>query len=174
MIKSAQNGNYCCKSSTSSKIKCEESCKDKLKFHAISNADDVAINRGGGDNLQDRCALWSSDHQSYLNVGLPSGNTLQTHSGQTTPDDNRMYFVATDVGNGRVRIKNMGGEKCLKLNWGNKQIKAEECSGLLNNCPGCIFELVPEVSYGGRIIRRPVRCLIKICSISSTFIAYYI
>ena len=126
-----------------------DSCAKNHKFHALSNADDIIINKGAGNNPQDRCAIWSSDHKGFLNIGLNGGNTLQkAGEDKRKANDNRLYFQASDAGNGKVTIMNMGGQKCLKLHQTNGQIKAEECSGL-PNCQNCVFELEAVDSYGG-------------------------
>ena len=149
-MKSAKTGKYCClddNNRNKKQVQCDDSCGSNHKFHALSNADDIIINKGAS-NPQDRCAIWSSDHKGFLNIGLNGGNTLQkAGEDKRKANDNRLYFKASDAGNGKVRIMNMGGQKCLRLH-SNRQIKGEECSGL-TNCPNCVFELEAVDSYGG-------------------------
>ena len=114
----------------------------------MSNNEDILINKGAGNNPQDRCALWSKGHRSFLSVGMSGGLSLSKNGDQKLKaDDNRMYFQAIDIGS-KVTIKNMGGEKCLKLQ-SSEEIRAKECFTKRSSCPTCEFELEAEDSFEG-------------------------
>ena len=152
-MKSAKTGKYCCLNSQKTNIKvvkCEDNCKRNRRFYALSNNEDVLINKGAENNPQDRCALWSRAHQTYFSIGMSGGIFLSKNGQQKLkPDDNRMLFQAKNIGN-NVRIKNMGGEKCLQLQ-SNNQIKPMECSIMAkcSNCESWEFELEPVDSFQG-------------------------
>ena len=152
-MKSAKTGKYCCLNTEKKNIKvvkCDDNCEKHRIFYALSNNEDVLINKGADNNPQDRCALWSWGHRTYFSIGMSGGLFLSKNGEQKLkPDDNRMLFQATNIGN-KVRIKNMGGQKCLQLK-SNDQIKSEECS-IMDKCTNCEsweFELEPEDSYEG-------------------------
>ena len=153
-IKSAKTGKYCCLNGQNQNIKvvkCDDNCANDRKFYALSNNEDILINKGAGNNPQDRCALWSKGHRSFLSVGMSGGLSLSKNGDQKLKaDDKRMYFQARDIGN-KVTIKNMGGEKCLKLQQ-NEEIRPKECftkSSFSSSCPACEFELEAADSFEG-------------------------
>ena len=98
-------------------MRCSDDCTESnRKFHALNNANDVMINKDQQDQPQvlERCAIWSSYHQTFLHQNNNRLRPSCTDCPKIKPDNKKMFFQAIDEGNGQFRIAAYEGQRCFE------------------------------------------------------------